>query len=52
METNEEAVKMIYKNDERVGCFVQNGTLKIYKLIEVSYKDIEELFDQKDTQKS
>jgi hypothetical protein len=41
----EEGVKIIYRNGEPVACFKQNGTLKMYKLVEVSYADIAEVFE-------
>jgi hypothetical protein len=48
MEMQEEAVKMIYDQDNQpVGLIKQNGVLKFYKLVEVTYKDIDELFNQK-----
>jgi hypothetical protein len=41
----EEGVKIIYRNDEPIACYKQNGTLKMYKLIEVSYADISEIYE-------
>ena len=46
-EIREESGKFLYQGKEPVALLKQNGTLKIYKLVEVTYKDIEELFNQK-----
>jgi hypothetical protein len=41
----EEGVKIIYRNGEPIACYKQNGTLKMYKLVEVSYADISEIYE-------
>ena len=42
---HEESVKVVYENEEPVGCIKQNGTLKFYKWVECSYGDIDQLFN-------
>jgi hypothetical protein len=41
----EEGVKIIYRNAEPIACYKQNGTLKMYKLVEVTYADIAEIYE-------
>jgi len=41
----EEGVKIIYRNGDPIACYKQNGTLKMYKLVEVSYADISEIYE-------
>ena len=41
----EEGVKIIYRNGEPVAVFKQNGTLKMYKLTEVGYGDLSEIYE-------
>ena len=45
IELKEEGVKIIYRQGEPIACFKQNGTLKMYKLVEVGYGDIAEVFE-------
>jgi hypothetical protein len=47
IELKEEGVKIIYRNGEPIACYKQNGTLKMYKLVEVSYADISEIYEPK-----
>lgn len=48
MKMQEKAVKVILdERDAPIGIAYQNGTLKFYKLVEITYEGISELFDQK-----
>ena len=48
MATREESVKIVRRGDEPVVCFIQtNSGVKLYKLVEVAYKDIDELFEER-----
>ena len=51
MEIREESSKFLYENDKPVAILKQNGTLKVYKLIEVTYGSIDELFNTKPVNK-
>lgn len=44
----EEGVKIIYRNGDPIAAYKQNGTLKLYKMVEVTYADIAEIYDPKD----
>ena len=37
--------KFIYRDEEPVGVYIQNGALKTYLLTEITFKDLEELHD-------
>jgi hypothetical protein len=45
IQLKEEGVKIIYRNGQPIACYKQNGTLKMYKLVEVSYADISEIYE-------
>ncbi len=47
MEVKEESTKVGYKDGVPTICFMQNGSLKMYRLVEASYADIDVLFDKK-----
>ena len=44
VEMREEPAKMLYVDGDLVGMAKQNGTLKMYKIVEVGYGDIDKLF--------
>jgi hypothetical protein len=45
IELKEEGVKIIYRNGQPIACYKQNGTLKMYKLVEVGYGDLAEIYE-------
>jgi len=47
IQLKEEGVKIIYRNGEPIACYKQNGTLKMYRLVEVTYADIAEIYEPK-----
>ncbi len=45
MQFKEESAKFLYNGKELVGLIKSNGALKFYRLTEVTYGDIDQLFD-------
>lgn len=45
VEMREEYAKMLYVNRELVGMAMKNGTLKMFKITEVTYGEIDKLFN-------
>jgi len=43
--SSEESAKFIMRNGQPIAVYRKNGVLKFYKLIEVSYEDISEIFE-------
>ena len=47
MEMAEIGVKVVYKDGEPAAVIMQNGTLKFYRVEQMGFADIDELFDKK-----
>ena len=43
-----ESAKFIYKDGQIVAMIKGNGTVRIYKVTEASYSDVDDLFDTQD----
>jgi hypothetical protein len=44
-ELKEEGAKFLYRNGEPVAAWKQNGTLRFFKLIEIGYADLSEIYE-------
>ena len=47
MEMAEIGVKVVFKDGEPAAMIMQNGSLKFYKLEQMGFADIDEVFDKK-----